>query len=186
VDRARRIAHALLDFARAGARPEAGAHADVQTVCREVLDELRPAAAEARVTCTSDTPGGLEVACSPALLLVAVSNLVRNAVKYMGNAEERRVHVGARSVSGGVRIEIVDTGPGLAGDLQHHVFEPYVRGTSTEEGLGLGLATVKRIVLAHGGDVGVESSWGHGCRFWFELPRAEDSVAAPRGSTEFR
>ena len=40
-------------------------------------------------------------------------------------------------------------------------------------GLGLGLATVKRIVETHGGSVGVESRAGAGCRFWMELPRAQ-------------
>jgi signal transduction histidine kinase len=173
VDRARRISNALLDFARAGARPASGAHADVQAVCREVMDELRPTAASAGVACANDTPSGLEVACSPALLLIVISNFVRNAIKYMGDVEERRVNVTARSVSHAVRIEVADTGPGLAGDLEHHVFEPYVRGTSREQGLGLGLATVKRIVEAHGGAAGVETSRGHGSRFWVELPRAE-------------
>jgi signal transduction histidine kinase len=170
-DRARRISSALLDFARAGAQPASGEHADVHTVCLEVIDELRPTAAKAGVACTNDTPSGLEVACSPALLLIVISNFVRNAIKYMGDVEERCVGVTARTVSRAVRIEVADTGPGLAGDLEHHVFEPYVRGTTTKNGLGLGLATVKRIVEAHGGAVGVETSRGHGCRFWVELPR---------------
>ena len=48
-----------------------------------------------------------------------------------------------------------------------------------QPGLGLGLATVKRIVETHGGAVGVESHTGAGCRFWIDLPRAAGPATAP-------
>jgi signal transduction histidine kinase len=70
-----------------------------------------------------------------------------------------------------VRFEIADTGPGIPEHLFVGIFEPYVRGpTSGQPGIGLGLATVKRITQMHGGEVGVQSTFGRGSVFWFELP----------------
>jgi len=72
-----------------------------------------------------------------------------------------------------VTTTVADTGPGLPpGTALASLFEPYVRGERARgEGLGLGLATVNRIVGAHGGRVGVRSS-AAGCEFWFTLPVA--------------
>ena len=102
-------------------------------------------------------------------------NVLGNAVKYIGAAPAgaRHVHVRVIEENGQVRVEVEDTGPGIAPDAQDAIFEPYVRGpNTTQPGLGLGLATVKRIVEAHGGAVGVRSIVGKGSCFWFELPRA--------------
>ena len=64
-----------------------------------------------------------------------------------------------------------DTGPGLSPELVKQAFDPYVRGTrTTEPGLGLGLATVRRLVDGHDGRYGVSSQLGEGALFWFELP----------------
>jgi hypothetical protein len=61
------------------------------------------------------------------------------------------------------------------------LFEPYVRGVQARgKGLGLGLATVSRIVCAHGGRVGVRSS-SAGCEFWFKLPASGSDPPQGRG-----
>jgi len=72
-----------------------------------------------------------------------------------------------------VRVEVADTGPGLPPGSEQLVFEPFRRaGNSHLPGLGIGLATVKRIVEAYGGRLGVWSTPGRGSTFWFELPEA--------------
>jgi signal transduction histidine kinase len=59
-----------------------------------------------------------------------------------------------------------------------HAFDPYVRGAGTSEpGLGLGLATVRRLVEGHDGRTGVSSQPGEGALFWFELPAADEPPA---------
>jgi signal transduction histidine kinase len=98
------------------------------------------------------------LACGPGVLISIATNLVSNAMKFIGDAPIRRVTISAKAVGNDVLLEVKDTGPGFAPDLREKVFQPHVRGASTESGFGLGLATVKRLVEAHGGGVGVEAS----------------------------
>jgi signal transduction histidine kinase len=115
------------------------------------------------------------VACNEGLLTAALSNLVRNAIVHLDGGGAKRVDILTVDAGDRVRIEVRDTGPGLPPGSETRVFEPYVRGPGSDRpGLGLGLATVKRIVETHGGAVGVESRVGVGCRFWMDLPRAND------------
>jgi signal transduction histidine kinase len=110
-----------------------------------------------------------------------IENLVRNAIKYTADSTVRRVTVRAQSKRASVRVEVVDTGPGLPAGAEALIFEPFARMLSAEgkPGIGLGLATVKRLATAHDGLVGVESTPGQGCLFWFELPRAK-AIARPK------
>jgi signal transduction histidine kinase len=103
---------------------------------------------------------------------------VRNAIKYVGEGPDRRVAVRAARIDGVVRIEVEDNGPGLPEGLGARSFEPFVRGAgSREPGIGLGLATVKKITEAHGGRVDVRSIPGRGARFGIELPAVEQGPA---------
>ncbi len=167
---------ALLAFARAGARPQPGAATDVAEAIEEVIGGAAARAMDAHQTLAAEVTPGI-VACARGVLISLVGNLVENAIKYSG--EDGRIVVRARPCAGGVRVEVEDTGPGLAPGLGERAFEPYVRGPAGEKpGLGLGLATVKRLAEAHGGRVGVRSSPGVGATFWFELPRASAAPGA--------
>jgi two-component system sensor histidine kinase KdpD len=80
-----------------------------------------------------------------------------------------------------VRVEVRDSGPGVPEGLEQEIFEPYARGPEvTQPGLGLGLATVRRFVVAHGGAVGIERVPEGAC-FWFELPVATVSPSSVQG-----
>ena len=69
-----------------------------------------------------------------------------------------------------VRVEVADTGAGVPEAMHERIFEPYVRVDRHQPGLGLGLATVRRLVNAHRGQVGVDPREGAGALFWFVLP----------------
>jgi signal transduction histidine kinase len=72
-----------------------------------------------------------------------------------------------------VRVSVSDTGPGIAPEYQQEIFDDFVRGSSPNEeaeGMGLGLAIARRLVLAHGGKIWVESDPGSGSTFCFLLP----------------
>jgi signal transduction histidine kinase len=161
----------LLTFARGGAAPEPGAHASLREVVAGVLQDVQSDAAAARVYVAADDLPDCEIACARGMLASVAINLVSNAIKYMPTDwDERKVVVRATHKGNRVRVEVADTGAGLPEEAQRRVFEPYVRLDANKPGLGLGLATVRRLVEAHGGTVGVQSREGEGAVFWFEMP----------------
>ena len=173
LQRVRTIIEGLLQFARAGARPTPGVVADVRTVIEDVTTGVRPAAERAAIDVRVEDIPHSQVACSVGVLTSVIANLVQNAMKYMGDRAERRITVRAVDRGGFVHVELEDTGPGIPPEAVDKIFLPYVRGpTLGKEGLGLGLATVKRLCEAHGGRVGVRSVVGQGSIFWIELPRS--------------
>jgi signal transduction histidine kinase len=173
VERMNGIVDELLAFARSGAAPEPGAVTELAPVVDEVLSDTRPTAQAAGVAFGRELRAS-PVACAPAALHSIVGNLVRNAVKYVADAEgARRVIVRAFDAGSDVRIEIEDTGPGVPPGQEERIFQPYMRATTRQPGLGIGLATVKRLAEGYGGAVGVISGASGGALFWVRLPRAQ-------------
>ncbi len=95
-------------------------------------------------------------------------NLIGNAIRHSPNGG--RIDVRAVPDGQRVRFEVQDQGPGIAPEYRQRIFEKFFRVPGTKgEGVGLGLYISREIVLAHGGDMGVESEPGRGSRFWFTL-----------------
>lgn len=170
------LAHDLLDVARA----ESGAvkvelrPTDVPGVLEDVrrAAALRPEAQGVRLHVVSEGDGLVALADSQRLTQV-ISNLASNALKYGG--EGGVVVFRASRIYDGVRIEVIDRGPGLSLDKQAQLFEPFNRlglERSAVEGHGIGLALAKRLVELQGGTIGVVSTPGEGAAFWVELPAA--------------
>jgi len=182
VRRVQTIVDGLLRLARAGARPRAGEHTSVVEVLTALEQDLERFAFERRVSVFVRSIPACEVGCSAGVLSSLIDNLVSNAIKYMGDAEIREVTIRVFAEPETIRFEVEDTGPGIPPGLEETIFDPHVRGPdSGQPGIGLGLATVKRVSEAHGGRVGVGRSGGAGSLFWFELPRAPDSsVSRPQ------
>lgn len=177
----------LLEFARAGARPKSDAQARVDDVIAELLEDLRMAAAEHAIELRCEPYAPCAVRCNPGVLVSLLANLVRNAIKHMGDVATRSIVLRVEPSGDVVRFEVVDTGPGLPPGMEEAVFEPYVRGPHTKRpGIGLGLATVRRMLEAHGGTIGVRSRPGEGCTFWFELPSAGAVAANAEQSARVR
>ena len=98
-------------------------------------------------------------------------NLVGNAVKF--TPEGGRVWVRANSENGAARVEVGDTGRGIAAEDQERIFLEFQQaGTDAgkPQGTGLGLALAKKFVEMHGGKIWLESEVGKGSRFFFTLP----------------
>ncbi len=179
--RVRSIIDGLLQFARAGARPEPGATADVPSVIEDVSAGIRPAAEVAGIELTLEDVAPCSACCSVGVLTSVISNLAQNAMKYMADSgATKRITFRADERGGVVHVEVEDTGPGIPPEALKDIFLPFVRGpTQGKDGLGLGLATVKRLCEAHGGRAGVRTSVGQGSVFWIEIPRSHDAVAMP-------
>jgi signal transduction histidine kinase len=170
--RARQMVNGIFHFARSGARPPPGARAALRAGVLAAVEELHSADVPSPPAVEVEPFEECDVACDEAVLGVMLSNLLSNAEKFTRDSPVHRIVVRVRTVGAMVRVEVEDTGPGLPPGLEHSIFEPYVRAPGvTQPGLGLGLATVKRLADAHHGAVGVRRLDG-GTVFWFELPRA--------------
>jgi signal transduction histidine kinase len=183
VRRVQRLVDDLLEFARAGAPERRDLSADLREVVEDVVGQLEGVAGDHQVELRVDVPAHQRVACSPGVLTSIVQNLVQNAITHMGASRVRLVQVRAAPAAprDPVRIEVQDSGPGIPGALGARVFEPFVRGDGPVAGTGLGLATVKRFVDAHGGRVGFAAR-PEGTLFWLELPGPENPPGEPATS----
>jgi two-component system phosphate regulon sensor histidine kinase PhoR len=106
------------------------------------------------------------------------TNLIDNALKYAG--EGQKVFVGMRETQRGCEFYVRDFGPGIASEHLPRLFERFYRVDKARSretgGTGLGLAIVKHIVLAHRGNIRVESELNRGSSFFFSLPQAVETA----------
>ena len=125
-------------------------------------------------------PTSARVACDPVLLRRVLQNYVANALRYTAAG---RVLVGVRTVRGGSRIEVHDTGIGIAPERQGDVFDEFFQVGNPERdrrgGLGLGLSIVRRIAGLVDAPIGLRSREGASSCFWIELPAVRSEPAAP-------
>jgi two-component system phosphate regulon sensor histidine kinase PhoR len=154
-------------------------------VVGSVAEMIAPKAARSRVTVTADTPDDLPpVLADRDRLAQILINLVDNAVKY--TPEGGAVTVTARPLGDeAVEIAVGDTGIGIpAADLPR-ITERFYRVDKARSrelgGTGLGLAIVKHLVLAHGGDLHIESQEGRGTTVRFTLPTDGRAQREPAG-----
>lgn len=96
-------------------------------------------------------------------------NLMRNAIEAMRDSEEKQLIVRTRQVSPDwLRVEVEDTGPGIADEIAPQLFQPFV--TTKANGMGVGLSISKRIIESHGGELTVTKNAAGGATFAFSLP----------------
>ncbi|WP_130493707.1 sensor histidine kinase [Motilibacter rhizosphaerae] len=169
----------LIDLSRLqGHDPLAAATpVDVDEVVVEAIDRCSLAAGAKGIVVVSGGQDGLQVIGDEGQLVMAVRNLVDNAISY--SPPHTRVAVGVRRLDGLVEISVTDQGIGIPeGDLER-IFERFYRvdpARSRETGgTGLGLSIVKHIAQNHGGEVVVWSVEGSGSTFTVRLPRAPGS-----------
>jgi PAS domain S-box-containing protein len=99
------------------------------------------------------------------------ANLIDNAVKFRSAERALRIEVGCRQESGFYRFHVADNGIGIVPEYHEQIFAPFRKLHPEIEGVGIGLALVKKIVEHHGGRVWVYSEAGKGSTFYFTIPR---------------
>jgi len=103
-------------------------------------------------------------------LLEVLQNLLENAVKYMGDQPEPRIEIGWRGMENGrVVLYVKDNGIGIAPEYRERIFGLFNKLDAHNEGTGVGLTLVKRIIEYHGGMIWVEGGVGKGSAFLFTL-----------------
>jgi len=183
-ERLHRLVEGLLDFGRmeAGTSPYRMAPIDACALVRSVVDEFEQdsAASGYHVELQVDGFEGATpvVAGDREALTHAVWNLLDNAVKYSLTCRTvwvDVVHAGSR-----LNIRVRDRGLGIPTHEHRDVFKRFVRGAGAKvhgiRGTGVGLAMVRHIVSAHGGEVDIESREGMGSTFTIVLPLQEGSA----------
>ncbi|GAB2749264.1 hypothetical protein GCM10027039_03780 [Terrabacter koreensis] len=146
---------------------------DLRVVIGSVLEDLAPT-----LTAKAATVEVGELPTLPAdaqQLYSVLLNLVSNAVKYARPDVSPIVGVSAERHGRMWRTSVRDNGVGIAPGDRERVFELFSRVGTAGDGSGIGLATVKRIIEAHGGSIGISHSDGPGTLVWFELPATDET-----------
>jgi two-component system, NtrC family, nitrogen regulation sensor histidine kinase NtrY len=147
---------------------------DLRELCESAIKLHQAQLTKAGISGNLEISSENSIAADPELLHRALSNLILNAIEAMPNGGSLTLRVSQRQDS--TRIEIADTGSGLAPEESAQLFTPYY--TSKAHGTGLGLAIVQSIVSDHGGRISVTSQPGHGTTFIIELPVNRDKLPA--------
>jgi signal transduction histidine kinase len=175
-DRLLRLVNDLLFVARfeAGQLELHPSELDLSDIVQQSVAEAGSRAEAAGVALTYEANGAMDVHADKGRMFQLVENLVSNAVKFTPSGGDVRVSL--TRVNGSVRLEVADTGIGIAAEEQERLFERFFRATSASEhqipGTGLGLYITRAIVESHGGSIAVRSDPGEGTSFCVDLPSA--------------
>ena len=175
LDRALNLVNDLLDISKIESGKLEVNKDDIDIV--EILDisikSLRPMADIARISIEREAePDIPRIKGDRELLIRVMINMIGNAVKY--TSQGGNVRVTTLTTEFGVKVSVIDKGPGIPEEKLSTIFDRYVQlGRETENmkrGTGLGLTICKQIVDAHGGRIRAENAVGGGSIFILELP----------------
>jgi signal transduction histidine kinase len=142
---------------------------DVSAMAAEIVEELQVSQPDRHVK-VSIGPN-LSVSGDARLVRILLGNLISNAWKFTGNKADAAIQIGGETVDGEARLFVRDNGVGFDMIQSHKLFGAFQRLHSQSEfpGMGMGLATVRRIVNRHGGRSWAEGAVGEGATFYFVL-----------------
>jgi PAS domain S-box-containing protein len=169
--RMHRMIKALLEYARIDAQSQTFARIDAQEVLEQVLHDLRFTIEEQQAQVTADSLP--QVRADPLQLGQLFLNLLGNALKFQRAGHPPQVHVAAERQEGAWLFAVQDNGIGIDPAHVPYLFRVFSRAPTegqAYEGTGIGLASCKKIVERHGGQIWVESEPGAGSTFYFTLP----------------
>jgi signal transduction histidine kinase len=145
---------------------------------RQIVDEVCASLArrflEQRIEAITDVPRYLAATADREMLRAAVLNLVTNAVEAMPRGG--RLVVTSYIGRNGLELEVADSGPGLSDEARRRAFEPHY--TTKRDRAGVGLAIVRSIAEAHGGDVVAANCPEGGAAFTLRFPPTVSRAAA--------
>ena len=173
--RMHRLVIDLLDLARldAGTAELEYAPVDIVDLLRGVIVRFAPQAQSAELNFEMETIEVPQIMGDQDRLAQVFNNLVENAIKFTPNGGT--IRLGAEITSKFLEVSVSDTGQGIPKDEAERIFERFYqidksRSGGRDRGVGLGLPIARQIMLAHSGDIRVESSLRQGSRFLVRLP----------------
>jgi PAS domain S-box-containing protein len=159
----------LLDLSRITRTEMRREAIDLSKIAQSIADELRGTQPD-RTAEFVITPG-LRTQGDPHLMRVVLENLLRNSWKFTSKRESTRIEFGRTAANGHSAFFVKDNGAGFDPNYSNRLFGAFQRLHSASEfpGTGVGLATVQRVILRHGGRIWAESDVDRGATFFFEL-----------------
>jgi signal transduction histidine kinase len=155
---------------------------DLRDLAREAIDLVSPLVEAQGISLAAALPE------QPVLtsfdrdrMLQVFSNLLANAVKYTPKGGMVQLAMEANDAL--VRVSVSDTGPGIPAEQHERVFRRFTQVGRGQGGVGLGLYIARRIIEAHGGNIGLVSRPGEGSTFFFTLPRLGRSSRSKGGNS---
>ncbi len=145
---------------------------DLSRICHKILDRLQQHTPERRISVSVQED--IEAYGDFELLQMALEQLLANAWKFTANVDQARIEFSARNQGGETVYRLKDNGAGFSMAYADKLFEMFQRLHAQQafEGIGAGLATVRRIIDRHGGSVWAEGEVGKGASIYFTLPQA--------------
>jgi len=175
LDRMEGLIGTMLKFAEVGSVQELNiTDIDLRELVDETMLLLSDVASTRQIILeVTSTPGQSTVPADADLMRQVIQNLLANAIKY--NKDGGKVNVKITRQGPVMRVDVTDTGIGIAKDHLPKIFDQFYRGEHSKEhadkrGSGLGLAIVQAIIKMHDGDIWVDSTLGEGSTFSFTLP----------------
>jgi two-component system, NtrC family, sensor kinase len=170
------VVRTMLDHAR---RPDTRWPTSIQSLLKRVADVARPKLDSSRISLTLDASSNLpSVEADSEELELAILNLVNNSLDAMPQGGTLAVR--ASESDDKVRVDITDSGSGIAAELLPRIFDPWVTTKPAGRGTGLGLSITRDVITRHGGTITAESEPGRTTVTIF-LPAAESRPATAHG-----
>jgi signal transduction histidine kinase/DNA-binding response OmpR family regulator/ligand-binding sensor domain-containing protein len=163
-------------------QPVIRVHQPIKPMLDMLFEAFKPLAAHKHIEINLDNQAAGSVYATPDSLEMIVGNLISNAIKYTPDGGQ--VNIRAGSTDGQVTIQVIDSGIGIRQQDQELVFSRFTRLDNQQNvpGTGIGLAVVKEITLANGGQVSLSSEPGAGSTFTVNLPLSEGEGSAQQVS----
>ena len=171
-----RLIEDLLKLSRAGRRRGKTEPVDVSLLVHELIANSQ-AYLEGLGTTLEIHDEMPEIVADRAALSRVFENLLNNAIKYGCQGPQSKMTVGSETLDDEVRFFVKDNGPGIAPEYHKKIFGLFQRLDSDQDGTGVGLAIVEKIMQVHNGRVWVESSPGKGATFWLSFDTAREAVS---------
>ena len=176
------LIRALLNYSRLDQQEFALCETDMETVVKDRLADLSTLIEERKAEIQfRSLPTSLE--CEPVMLGMVFYNIIGNAIKF-NRSELPRINIWSEEKPDQWVFYIQDNGIGIPADKKDQIFEPFKRLHSVQEfaGTGVGLASCRKIIERHGGEIHLTSEMGKGTTFYFTLPKK--AVAEPVRQTQ--